>query len=207
MSTKIYRGYKFRQNNLNKFIELIDDLVFKYELDDWKTKFSKLPDTLVEEHIQLLKHPKIVNLSYSVRSKIARYYIIYEQIDRWIDDGYKNPSIKHDLKEVGFNLWLYKGYFYCIPWGHSQIFDKLKLPYWVADYSYWNNVDEPENIDHKEWEKRGKIWDEVCLKNVEDWDKNRLSHEIFSWKDNTKFFHYSLKIQKKLKLYKYFIGL
>lgn len=208
MSTKIYWAVKFKQNRLNEFIDLVKDLIFKEEIKDWKTRFNRIPDSMVEEKIQLQKHDKIVKLSHSLRSKIARYCIIRDDINQMIKDSYINSSIKDDLKEVGLNIWLYKGNYYCIPFGHlSNIFHKMKLPDWVKEYSYWNNVDQPDNISDKAWRKRGEVWDEVCLKNVEDWDKRRLSHEIFSWKNFMTFFHYGLIIEKKLKLYPYLTGL
>lgn len=207
MSTKIYCAFKFKQNRLNDFINIANELVFKEEVKDWKTRFNRIPDTMVEEKLQLQKNEKITCLPHSVRSNISKFHIIHKDIDNMIRDSYKDPSIKDRLKETGLNLWLHKGYFYCIPWGHNgQVFNKMKLPNWVSDYSYWNNTDEPEGMDYSEWKKRGKTWDEICLENVEDWNARRLTHEIYSWKSFTSFFDYNLIIQKKLKLYKYLIG-
>jgi hypothetical protein len=34
----------------------------------------------------------------------------------------------------------------------------------VEEYCYWNNTDEPKDILHEEWEKRGKVWSKLLTK-------------------------------------------
>lgn len=42
------------------------------------------------------------------------------------------------------------------------LFDDIYNSFEFEDYSYWNNTDKPEDVSVREWNKRFKVWEEVC---------------------------------------------
>jgi hypothetical protein len=40
----------------------------------------------------------------------------------------------------------------------------------VVDFSYWNNSDTPEDIEQDQWDKRGKLWDDLMPSGVPSQD-------------------------------------
>ena len=42
------------------------------------------------------------------------------------------------------------------------LFDDIYNSFEFEDYSYWNNTDKPEDVSVREWNKRFKVWEEIC---------------------------------------------
>jgi hypothetical protein len=202
MSTKIYTAWRFRQNKLNEFLQLARKSVFKKEYKWWTNSMYGISAEEEEEQLKKIERQKLKDL---IRKKIARYFIVKNRIDNTIRESDKDPTKKTLLRESGFHFWLYKGYYYCIPWGQytDNHFSSVKFPGWVENYSYWNNTDQPKNITNREWNNRRKMWDKVCLGRVIQWSEFRLEHVIFSWRDFMSFFYYTLEIEEVLGLKKY----
>lgn len=83
--------------------------------------------------------------------------------------------------DCSLNCWIYKGRAYCIPYGEAWLHEGFRLPARAEDFSYWDSSEGPEEISHRDWRNRGKVWDKVCLSN---WDSGRLVHEIINAKEN-----------------------
>ena len=78
------------------------------------------------------------------------------------------------------NIWILGKHVYIIPIGEVRR-SILLIPTYAKDYSYWNNVDEPEGISNKELNKRGKIWDRInCGEGIHSHNARRLYHSIIS---------------------------
>jgi hypothetical protein len=122
------------------------------------------------------------------KSEIKNDVLIkYKKLDDWIKLEFLFKEAWHASKgcmndtfnfDCSINMFLYEGNFYIIPYNPVRNFKAPKID-GVKDYSYWNNTDEPENMDGKEWKNRGITWDRI----TEDWNRYRFSHEIFDGKD------------------------
>lgn len=88
----------------------------------------------------------------------------------------------HDI-DCGFNLWIWDDRVYVMPVGtnvHKRALSYSK-PEWVEDYSYWNNVDEPDDVSYEEWKQRGETWDMICTGTGRaDHNARRLYHDVVS---------------------------
>lgn len=82
----------------------------------------------------------------------------------------------YDCIDCSMNVWLHKGWMYCILYGEPFLWDKFTLPAGVEDYCYWNNTDEPDNVSRRQWKAREKTWDAICLDG--DWNSTRMVHEV-----------------------------
>jgi hypothetical protein len=88
-----------------------------------------------------------------------------------------SKSMTRDFEciDASVNVWLYKKYAYVIFYGEHWLYEDFERPEGVEDYCYWNNTDEPDDVTRRQWEARGKTWDQVCLNH---WDEGRMVHEI-----------------------------
>lgn len=114
----------------------------------------------------------------------------------WLTDDAKDMSVA--LTEVeaqgfdsmrnhwdiscGFNLWIHSGYAYIIPIAEGFIMKRVgDPPSWLVDYSYWDNVDPPEDMTESEWELRGEQWKRLCTGTGKSaHNARRLYHDVVS---------------------------
>lgn len=175
MSTKIYLAYRcpigtfykvfipsFRKHCFDKVVERVKTLVAcvkpeilekAYEDKDWQKQMTF--ERFCEKKGELFKLREVLRAAYkaSVSSQRDPYFCI----------------------DCSFNVWLYKGKAYIIPYGEYWITETFEMPEGVEDYSYWNNSDEPEGVTLAQWRSRGKIWGKVCLDNH---NERRLLHQV-----------------------------
>jgi hypothetical protein len=88
----------------------------------------------------------------------------------------------------GFNMWIYNQYCYVVPIGIHGILEKTfkKVPNFIENFSYWDNVDKPNKVSQKVWDSRCSTWDSICLgelENKSDHNSRRLYHEVFDSKN------------------------
>ena len=168
MSTKIYEGYRLKQEGLNRFLVWLREAVYL------KAEKRLLA---AKDELQNKGHTK------SYKEFIEQYswkkeedYILY-MAEEASKSATRDPSYDIDF---GLNLWKEGAWYYFIPYGESYTYAGLEYPDYCEDFSYWDNVDAPEDVSEDEWANRRDTWNRVCLNG---WNSTRLLHEVISMKD------------------------
>lgn len=94
--------------------------------------------------------------------------------------------------DSSFNVWIDGQHAYVIPYTRFE----FPKPGYLVDFAYWDNADAPEDIDKKEWERRGEKWQRICLY---DWDRTRLVHTVVDY--SSPYHIGAFEIEKKLGLW------
>jgi len=151
MSTKIYYAYRIPKNKLNEFTDLVNTATWKVVLDkvDVLTRFVGENDMGIQDRWPLMR-------------------------ERIVRDS-KSPERRMFDLNSSFNFWLDVRHAYIVPYGRTVL--PKQRPDWIEDFSYWNNIDRPENITARQWRARQKKWDELCLSD-KSWNQNRFQHII-----------------------------
>ena len=170
MSTKIYTAYRFPVGRINDFIEWFRETCFTQAIERMEgcmeTVTQKGIDEFYQRHSTMLSVPE---LKKRISERQVRAYLAFKLLltkvggDRLLD------------LDCWFNLWLDEPYAYVQPCYPVSRAEKVKPPNWVDDYCYFDNTDIPEGIPVDEWEKRGAVWEKLCL---EDHNRSRLSHVV-----------------------------
>src|SRR4030042_3434789 len=177
MSTKIYLAYRIKKSRWIEFIDLIHDQMFSICV-------KRVKKLMQSEHIDEDAYTTDIK-KYNVKSEIkkkrlrkwAQFKKIWERFEKAATDPLKTP---YDI-ECGTNFWLLDQYVYVIPIMPYWVGKELKMPYWVEDYSYWNNTDHPKNISDAAWYKRGETWKRInCGTGKADHNARRLYHEVIN---------------------------
>ncbi len=171
MSTKIYTAWRVPQRRLNEFLDLVDPQIFASVIKDTE----RMMDIVLPEAVDAERKRRYPN---GWRAGITQ-----ERVDRVIccekalelAQQARQKGIWQLSLDCGFNVWLYRTRAYVIPWGPLSYYEKLAVPEWAEDYSYWNNSDRPDTISRQAWEARARTWDKVAL---DDWDGHRLVHSV-----------------------------
>lgn len=176
MSTKIYYAWRIPVRYINHFTDLLHDEMYKNAEELITSTFDA---------------SNITKGNFS--EKIDAFFNLFKEAAK---SPYKNGL---DV-ECAFNIWFHNAYVYIIPIAPSNFFKNFKKPRYAKDYSYWDNADCPENVSFKEWEERGKIWEQInCGTGKSDHNARRFCHEVINIKDK---FYFDFKITEKLrKLY------
>lgn len=180
MSTKIYQAWRCPAKEFPLFVKTFHEHAF--------TKAVKMMDILAASVVQ----DKILEEMLPVYENWKK---TYADFDSFVKDKYEIYKIRKCFQaaleasrsetrnffciDASFNAWFYKGKFYIIPYGERCILEDFQPPERAEEYAYWNNTDQPETLTRKQWVARGKTWDAVCL---DDWNANRLVHEVINFK-------------------------
>lgn len=176
MSTKIYWAFRIPKGRWIEFIDLIHDQMFASAVKHIKRnmKIIKIDEEKLKEKIEKYK---IKKLRWARYRRWQQFKKVIDECKRAADD----PCIDFFDVDCCVNFWMRGKYVYVIPIAPKWIKRDLKFPDWVEDYSYWNNVDPPEDISYKAFKARGKIWKQVnigCGKL--DYNPRRLCHEVIN---------------------------
>jgi len=151
MSTKIYTGIRFHK--ATDIFQLHTELV---ELGNRARE--RAPELLVETMRSWVKPGE--TLTYESGAKLIE--ALEEDYNKNNPKGIRS-MIDADLEIV---VYPYHGKFY------GQYFcDWRPLEKWLLeqdifeDFAYWNNTDEPEDMNWEEWQFRGQIWDDILERN------------------------------------------
>ncbi len=89
-------------------------------------------------------------------------------------------DLKYDL-DCGFNIWVYNGYRYVIPWGEYKYYENFRSQ--QTDYCYWNSTDAlPKGVTKQEWDKRGRRWEAAMKDGVKLVHQTiKLSNKVGAW--------------------------
>ena len=175
MSTKIYDGYLI-QDNLNEIIQkltLNKTFIAREMLLPFYLLFYRQEKiTLIEgrkERKMKEQHPlfdfynlKINKIAFFFKEKFNDYVNYQEESD--FDNFKENVFIKILIYPYEIN----KGYLCRIVSNlinHEIVFEKLKEIINIQPYAYFNNIDKPDKISNKEWQKRMEHWNNVMIKN------------------------------------------
>lgn len=179
MGTKIYEAYRIPIPRLNEFIDIA-------RAGAW-TKAYKVTDNLItialkENNITFDSMPPHIK-ELAAREGAEKVWNAYKNSKGWnlIEDLVVNREGKDPLFNLtcGLNIWLRNGRAYIIPIGSYMDLSISRLPGWVEDYCYFNNVDRPEEITSRQWKQREKTWEKINLgRGVSDHNARRLYHAI-----------------------------
>lgn len=184
MSTKIYQAWRCSASVLTtKFLPIYRKHCF--EIIGQKVKDLML--TISDERItEISKEARFSQYSFEEfllqKETVVRLREVFSKSDLASKSHYNDIY----CMDCSLNIWLHKGKAYIIPYGQSWIASEFQLFEGLEDFCYWNNTDAPEGMDYKQWVKRGKIWEKVCL---DDWNATRMTHEIVSLKESVGLFN------------------
>lgn len=174
MSTVIYWAFIIHQDRWVEFIDLMHDQMFASAVNHVKKAMEvvKIDEEKCEADIKKYKIKKARQARHRLHEQ---FKLAIKECERAADD----PTIDFFDVDCGANFWMRGGYVYVVPIAPKWIKRDLKFPDWVEDYSYWNNVDPPDNVSYEDFEKRGAVWDEVsCGVGKSDHNARRLYHEV-----------------------------
>lgn len=136
---------------------------------------SCIPDSDLKKYMDDKKwHP--YEMASAKQKKHARFDLLME----YSKEASKKIEKSTFCIDCGLNLWLYRNHFYLIPIYHSpSILKGFKAPEWLKDFSYWDNVDPPKGITWEQFNKRGKVWDQInCGTGLASHNARRLYHSV-----------------------------
>jgi hypothetical protein len=174
MSIIIYWAFRIPKGRWVEFIDLIHDQMFASAVKHVKEamKAVKVDNKKCEAGIKKYKIKKARQARYR---RHEQFKLAIKECGRAADD----PEIDFFDVDCGVNFWMRGKYVYVIPIAPRWIKRDLKFPDWVEDYSYWNNVDPPDNISYRDFEKRKAIWEEVnCGDGRAGHNARRLYYEV-----------------------------
>lgn len=145
MSTKIYRGFIVDTNNMHLLMEKV--LHFRPWVED--QAMEKLRKFIAD----LKEDGKDKSQACRAWNKLRRENRAGGHRSSTTDTDFQLVFMPYEDKCLGI------GYTSDDEWFKGW----LKQP-GVSYFGYWNNSDGPEDVPLEEWEKRGKMWDEVLTK-------------------------------------------
>ncbi len=180
MSTKIYLAWRIPQKQLNNFLDEIRPQVYRHMFGIVKNVMAAVKEDYIKKEqdedlkIQIKFRPK--QKPTLKKEKFIRLEKSFELLKKVARESTRSPGLD---AEFALNIWHNESFYYIIPVGEEVHRIKLKLPDYVMDYSYWNNVDRPDNTKYADWEKRSKKWSEInCGVGVHGHNARRLCHSI-----------------------------
>lgn len=186
MSTKIYYAWRVPINKLNEVFDFVRPQIYKNGEDILR----RLMRTVDEKFIHESKEKKNDNdfpesaIRFKAAVKLAKEVSKRSTRTLGVDVGFV------------FNVWLNDTYAYLILIGEYKNFT---MPEWVEDYSYWDNVDEPEGLKEGEWEKRGEKWSEInCGEGVHSHNARRMVHSIIDLSAEYGDFDFEYEMRQRL---------
>lgn len=155
MSTKIYNGFKFKIKDITElhrsmnilrteFNNIRDGMMLDQMTEDCFSLFDRrtISPDLFDEPVMR----KVVNETYARQEEVR-----IKQV--------RDPSV-----DFSFEICVYphNGEFYGQFFTEQRtLTEMLKKKCYFEDFSYWNNVDEPEGVTKEEWNNRERVWEEI----------------------------------------------
>ena len=157
LSAQQYASIRFCQSITRKTVAIIDDLALGRPVN---------------------KKHETITLADQMKSPFAQvWWEFSEKITEQRKKQTRDPKNDYDCSIVLApfdNKWIF-GNIYAEYENYRGLL--LKSPAF-EDYGYWNNVNRPEGMTVKNWEKRRKEWDHV-LRGSDVLMLNGMSHELF----------------------------
>ncbi|MFW6219340.1 MAG: hypothetical protein ACOC33_00600 [bacterium] len=160
MSTKIYNGYKLKNNmsfqKITIFCQMIGDLINE---EREKLIVSLFTNIFIDDLICILSggYPQDKNLKFLISFEIYNEY--KKRSDKIKQTKQRDPLYDFEFEIVFIPI---KNKILCLLYTEQSNFIKI----WenqseIEEYGYWNNTDKPENLSEKDWDKRKIDWDEA----------------------------------------------
>lgn len=177
MSMKVYRAYRLKKSRdlwtMVNDIYAWGEITVKAAIMEAYSDFAGCVDMGSDQYKEALA-------AYGDDTK-ARRNIAHEHVKNM----YRENSTRPERSMYDFNVTVavrqHKGRIYIVPYADMRmknVLDFLKKDDRLEDFCYWNNTDHPEEVPYEEWERRGKIWND--MDNKGGW-KNHLLIELCSW--------------------------
>ena len=174
MSIKVHRAYKLKKGF--KLWEVLKDIKVKAE-KEVSLVFYVIGNNFVNQYLkggkrrtELVKEGVFSKDSDKDIFTIIDISFLYQEVSLWLFNKYRNYLLENSKKRSVFdfsvclNVYENKGSYYLIPYSDElmkMVWNFLKDDSRLEDFSYWNNTDCPNDIDIKEWNKRGRTWEKV----------------------------------------------
>lgn len=133
-------------------------------------------------------------------------YELLNEIFKLVEQASKDPCWNPYDPTCSVSVWFYGEYCYIRPFysdrrlNFVRLFSpkRINIPTY-EEFRYWDNVDTPKNISQKQWDARGKIWEEIddnfgivpCATTYffeanRDWFFRRFINWAWDWKNGFK---------------------
>lgn len=206
MSTKIWEAYKIPADKLNEFIDIARECKIKEIMNISKALFDLVKEEAIDKRMErdkTFKYYSDEEWAEHLKDVNNRTYTRFELFWELIEAGSRSRERTPFDMTCGFNIWLYEGSFYIIPFGEHGSFINIKFPEWVKEFHYQNQTDKPSRISTKEWNKRRDVWDKVCLGDEpNDWNSRRIYYSLFDPKFDKSRISWELEYKPLIKLRK-----
>jgi len=175
MSTKIYWAYRFKRHKWIEFIDLIHDQMFVICLKHVKRLMNSIKIDEKKFKADIKKYGKNTK---GKESRYRKWVQLKTVLDRSVQASDSPDKDYFDL-DCAVNFWIRAQHVYAIPICPDWMKKYIKFPDWVEDYSYWDNVDPPEDISMRAWDARGEMWEKInCGNGKESHNARRLCHDV-----------------------------
>jgi hypothetical protein len=171
MSTKIFNGYKYNgnltslMNDINDYREVFFEKVYLYFCNDYNREelLEILKDNNIKNNFDILK----INIKNIAEENKREWIITLIKAIEKIALIYKS-RIYFTMKDLDyFNSSIvvhsYNNELYCSVFMERDTNFFIKKYDKFNEYFYWNNRDQPENIDEAQWKERRKVWDNILI--------------------------------------------
>jgi len=152
LSVKIYTGFQFDTDDIREIFKHIRD--FREELKPFI--YEKTTQYFSAECTTLLDRISINPLLQTQTVLMTVYHQFKQELDEVKQNKQRNPYVDFDFHIVIIPT---KDKILGMFFTEQQDFAKLWMnKSFVSDYSYWNNADQPEDMDDIEWARRKSDW-------------------------------------------------
>ncbi len=138
MSTKIYEAWRWKRPlGINPILYQVETIM-KNQMYKKAQKIMKDAGDGIAQHTVMMMCAKLTQFSSL--------------------SPYRGPQGDFSCD---FSVWDWKRHYYMLPIGTPDNWDFAEI-YKIdgmEDFRYWNNVDEPEDMTRREWNRRGHVWD------------------------------------------------
>ncbi len=174
MSTKIYYAYRMPHRLFSEaFLPTFRKHVFATAAEETTRLMEHVPVEDLKKMYEEGKESRWKKVSFKKWQAVPKYRL--GTLFNNMVEASKSKARSGICIDCSLNVWLHKGWMYCILYGEHWLWEKYTPPAGVEDYCYWNNTDEPDNVTRRQWQAREKNWDAVCLK---DHNATRMVHEV-----------------------------
>jgi hypothetical protein len=164
MSTKIFNGLKLTVTNLFELDRLVKELRAEVMAAVAIKRAQYVARCATNIHDRRLLGIAEEDEPEAARSPYIRAVSRLRKCDETCYGGDQSRSSKFAYPDHTFELCLfpYKRAVYAIPYTEDRdLLGLLTSKSWVSEYGYWDNTDQPDSIDDREWRRRRKVWDGV----------------------------------------------
>lgn len=169
MSTKIYIAYVVPISDLNGYLRKVKEVVYE-------TNLNRLGEYLENQKVKSTWFDLIREMQETSRSLEVGYPLDFD---------------------YGLNVWLLEDFAYIIPvegWLLPGRRASMDISHLASDFSYWDNVDPPDNIPEDEWDERGDLWDIIIGDGYND---TRLYYSIIDMSSMSYDIEWTQSIRRK----------